>query len=70
MDFLKEKEEANEIGKVVYDIKESDNGLVGICVIEGVDFKAESKGNTTKEEALNNASYKMVRYLLGYRVTD
>lgn len=65
--FLKEKEQAGEIGAVTFTAAETSEHYVGICTIEDLDFSADAIGNTEREAA-ENAAYKMVKYLLGYRV--
>ena len=69
MAFLREKEQANEIGRLTCTVAKTGDIYIGLCAIEDIDFSADSKGKT-EEEAINKAAYKMVRYLLGYRVEE
>lgn len=67
--FLKEKEASGQIGQVSFTAAEADNHYVGICSIEDIDFEADAYGDSEKDAA-QRAAYKMVKYLLGYRVKE
>lgn len=68
--YLAKEQEAGKIGDVYYTtVIEEDDFFMVVCSVDSTDFTTEGPGYTV-EEAKMNAAYKMVKYLLGYRVVN